>query len=134
MANPLNVRVVSYASHRARKLNIGATAMRRGSICKFSSGLLIPASDNEENAILWVTLQEAAASATDVLCVPIQDCVMALLYTGTVPTAPTAIGVAYGITGPITLDFDNTTQILLTVVDIDTSLGIVYCVMQNISI
>lgn len=134
MANPLNVRVVSYNSARLWKFTVGATAMRRGSLCKFSSGLLVPLADNDENLIVWVTLNEAAANATEVQAVPLTDCIVALLYTGTVPTAPTALGVAYGVTGPITVDFDNTTQILVYPVKVDTNLGIVYVTGQNLSV
>ena len=133
--NPINVRVISYNPARAFKLAGGATSFRRGAIVKLTSGLLVPAVDNDENGLFFFSMNEfATGSGQDVLVVPITDAIAVLTYTGTVPTSPTAIGVAYGITGPITLDFDNVTQILLTVLDVDTSKETVTVTGTNLSI
>ncbi len=133
-ANVSRIRVISYNPARAFKFGIGATAMRKGSLCKFSSGLLEPLADNDENLVVWVMLQEVSASATEGLAVPLTDCVVALKYTGTVPAAPTALGVQYGVTGPITVDFDNVTQILVTALKVDTTNELVWVTGQNLSI
>ncbi len=133
--NPINVGVISYNDARAFKLTGGATSFRRGAIVKLTAGLLVPAVDNDENGLFFVSLQEfTTGSGQPVLVVPITDCIFRLAYTGTVPTAPTAIGVAYGITGPITLDFDNVTQILLTVLAVDTNKETVTVTGTNLSI
>lgn len=131
-ANPVEIRVASYNSARSFKFDVGATALRRGSLCKFSSGKLVPLADNDENLIVWVTLQEADANATAVLAVPFTDCIAVLTYTGTVPSP--AVGVAFGVTGPITLDFDNTTQILAYVLKVDTTNTKVWVTGQNLSV
>jgi len=126
-ANPLNVRVVSYNPARAFKVPVGATAMRRGSLAKFASGLLVPCVADDKQLQVYVTLQEVdAASTSNVLVVPIQDCVVALAYTGTVPT-PT-VGVSFGIDDCITVDLTDTTNKLLTALQINTTLQIIECI------
>lgn len=105
--------IVSFNNARVIEAPVGATALRQGDLCKFSSGALIPAADNDENLQLYVSLADAAALATKSQFVPLADAKLKMAYTGT-PT----LGEAYGISDQRTLDAANTTQILLTVVKV----------------
>lgn len=102
--------IVSYENSRVIEAPVGATALRQGDLCKFSSGALVPCADNDENLTVWVSLADAAAQATKSQFVPLADAKVKLSYGG----SPT-VGEAYGISDQRTLDATNTTQLLLTV-------------------
>lgn len=115
--NPTDVRVKSYNANKAFRASMGATAIQCGQLCKYSSNLIVPCVDNEENVRTYVALENVAVSSTNgILVVPFADAIVELGYTGT-PTE----GTDYGISGPGTVDATNTTQLLVTVVKVNTA-------------
>jgi len=118
-ANPTDLGVIQYNKARAFRAPVGATALRPGQLAKFSSNVLVPIVDNEENVNTFVVLEYSAASNTGIgtLVVPFADAVVAMTYTGTTPT----VGTAYGVTGPATVDGDNTTQLMVLVISVNTT-------------
>lgn len=123
--------IMSYENSRVINALVGATAVRQGDLCKFSSGALIPCADNDENLVVYVSLADAAIGATSQF-VPLADAKIKLAYTGT-PT----LGEAYGISDARTLDASNTTQILLIVVKVGAEAtldaGMVEAIQYSIS-
>lgn len=116
-ANPTDLRVVSYVKGRERRLPMGATAIKQGQLVKFSSNLIVPAADNDENIRIFVALEYAAISqANGILVVPFADAVVEMAYSGT-----PAVGVDYGISDANTVDASNTTQLLVTVLAVNTA-------------
>lgn len=118
-----DIAVRSFATHRAFRAPVGATNLRPGDLVKFSSNLLVPAADNDENIQLYSVLEGALASNTTngALVVPFADCLMDLDYTGGTPT----VGTDYGISDQRTVDVANTTQLVVTVVAVDTDRNVV---------
>lgn len=129
--NPTDVRVLRYNQGRAFKAPIGATAMRPGSLAKFDTNVLVPLADNDENLAAYAILEQADAANTDpgVLVVPFADAVLELGYTGGTPT----VGTSYGVTGPQTVDVANTTQLLVTVVAVNTARTTVDVIMYQVA-
>lgn len=116
-ANPTDLRVVSYNPARARRLPMGATAIKPGQLCKFSSNVIVPAADNDKQIRFFVALEYAKISETNgILVVPFEDCVLELAYSG----SPT-VGTAYGISGPATVDAADTTNLAVLVVAVNTA-------------
>lgn len=114
-----DVGVISENKGRRRRLPVGATAIRPGDLVKFSSNVLVPAADNDENLQLFVALEYSAASNTTTGClvVPFGDVVANFAYTGGTPT----VGTAYGISDQRTVDVANTTQLMVLVTNVDTT-------------
>ena len=124
--------IMSYDNARVINALVGATALRQGDLCKFSSGALIPCADNDENLVVYVSLADAALNATSQF-VPLADAKIKLAYTGSAPT----LGEAYGISDCRTLDQANTTQLLLIVVKVGAEAtldaGMVEAIQYSIS-
>ncbi len=113
--NPTDVRVLRYNTAKAFRALIGATAMRPGALAKYSAGALIPAADNDENIRLYVILEQGDAAART-LVVPFSDAVLEMGYTGT-PTE----GLDCGISDSVTVDASNVTQLMVTIVGVNTA-------------
>lgn len=114
--NPTDIAVKSYDRAKAFRAPVGATAMRPGTLCKFSSNLLIPAADNDKQIRLYVVLEQADANATSTLVVPFADARIELGYSGT-PT----VGTSYGISDSQTVDAADTTNLMVTVVAVNST-------------
>lgn len=115
-ANPTDLRVISHNASRARRLPMGATAIKPGQLVKFASNVIVPAADNDENIRIFVALEYGVASTGTILVVPFSDAVVEMAYSG----SPT-VGTDYGISGPATVDASNTTQLLVTVLAVNTA-------------
>jgi hypothetical protein len=100
-------------SDKQQSFTVGATAVVSGQILKFSSGLLVTAADNDQQGLFMIALQNAAAGAQCVVSLD-ADTIFDLYYSG---TATPAVGAAYGISDGKTMDPDNTTQKLVTVLE-----------------
>ena len=122
--------VRSYNQAKAITLPMGATAALPGDILKLASGVLDPAADNDKQGQFFVALQEAAANADGCLVVPLADCVLETEYdTATTPS----VGVAYGISSQRELDASDTTNLLLTVISVNTTRNTVKCIEYQVS-
>lgn len=116
-ANPTDLRVLSYNPQRARRLPMGATAIKPGQLCKFSSNLIVPCADNDKQILMFVALEYAAISqANGILVVPFQDAIVEMAYSG----SPT-VGTAYGISGAATVDAADTTNLAVLVLAVNTA-------------
>jgi hypothetical protein len=109
----------SYDSTRVIQATVGATTIRPGDIVKFSSGLIIPAVATDAQGVFFVAIASGAIGGL-IPIVPLQDCVLRILYSGSAPT----MGSSYGILDTRTLAQTNTTQKLLTVVKVGTTGGL----------
>lgn len=126
--------VVTANPHRRRQFDNGVTALRAGDLFKFSAGLTIPAADNDENLRLWVAESPAdasglAAKKQGVTGVPLADAIVRMAYTGGTPV----IGTDYGISDQRTVDVANVTQLVVTVVGVDTDAGTCEVIEYQIS-
>lgn len=124
--NPVLAGAIGHANHLVQNVDVGATAIRKGDLVKFSSGLIIPAADNDENLRVYVALERADALGTIALntgcaIVPLSGAKLRMAYTGSTPT----VGESYGISDQRTLDQANTTNLLLTVLAVDANQGFV---------
>jgi len=115
-ANPTDLRVVSYNDKRAIRLPMGATAIKPGQLCKFSSNVIVPAADNDKQIRFFVALGYGIASTGTILVVPFEDAVVEMAYSG----SPT-VGTAYGISGPATVDAADTTNLAVLVVAVNST-------------
>ena len=115
-ANLTDLRVVSYNDKRARRLPMGATAIKPGQLCKFSSNVIVPAADNDKQIRFFVALEYGIASTGTILVVPFEDAVVEMAYSG----SPT-LGTAYGISGPATVDAADTTNLAVLVLAVNTA-------------
>lgn len=115
-ANPTDLRALAYNSSRARRLPMGATAIKPGQLCKFSSNVIVPAADNDKQIRFFVALEYGIASTGTILVVPFEDAVVEMAYSGS-----PAVGVAYGISGPATVDAADTTNLAVLVLAVNTT-------------
>ncbi len=130
--NPTDLAVLRYNTAKSFRAGIGPTyGLRPGALAKASSNLLVPAADNDENIRLFAVLEGADAAATGLplLVVPFSDAVVEMGYTGGTPTMFTD----YGITDQNTVDIANTTQLMVTVVGINTARTTVDVIEYQIS-
>lgn len=102
--------------NRAISGTVGATALQFGDLCKITAGLFVPLADNDVNKSIYVANGNYDASATRGQFIPFQDVLVGLAYN----TAPT-VGVAYGVSGPATIDQTDTTNKVVEVVEVDTT-------------
>ena len=100
--------------HKAT-MTVGATALLSGDLVKLVAGLVVPVAADDVNIQLYVATHDAAISA-DVTVDVSQNFLKEIAYTGATP----AIGAGFGVDGPRTLDQTDTTNLLLTVLEVDT--------------
>jgi hypothetical protein len=114
--NPVD-RGCEYDPKSAIRLPMGATAIKKYDIIKITAGLAVPAADNDKQGEFFVALENAATTDTDVLAVPLRHAVLTIAFSGSAPT----VGAAYGISDTRTLDQADTTNKLLTVLEVDST-------------
>jgi hypothetical protein len=133
--NPVIAGAIRYNPARVQQFDAGATAILNGDLLKFgTAGVMDPAADNDENLRVFVSLANTAALGLKsqnlgATVVPLEDAVVRIAYTGGTPV----VGTSYGISDQRTLDVANTTQLLLTVVNVDTDQGFAECIEYKIS-
>lgn len=116
-ANPTDLRVVSYNEKRARRVPMGATAIKPGQLVKFSSNVVVPVADNDKQILMFVALEYGVVSTgSTILVVPFQDAIVEMAYSGS-----PAVGTAYGVSGPATVDAADTTNLAVFVVAVNTA-------------
>lgn len=114
----VTVKGITYVKDAVIEFPIGAAALVYGQLCKVSGGLMVTAADNDQQGVFYVCLGNYAASASTGSFVPLfQVGSLEITYTGSAPT----IGVSYGISDGVTLDQANVTQLLLTVISVDST-------------
>lgn len=96
-------------------MTVGATALLSGDLVKVVAGLVVPVAADDVNISLYVALHDAAIGAQVAVDIS-QNFVKEIAYT---PATP-AIGASFGVNGPRTLDQSDTTNLLLTVLEVDT--------------
>lgn len=101
--------------HTNVELPVGATALVAGQIVKLSSNLLVTAADDDKQGQFFVTREKAAADATKCLVTYDANATWEMEY----DSAPT-VGASYGISDGRTIDVDDTTNLLVTVLKVDT--------------
>lgn len=114
--NPTDIAVKSYNSAKAFRAPIGATAMRPGTLAKFSSNLLVPCVATDKQIRVYVILEQADANAASALVCPLGDVRLELGYTGGTPT----IGTSYGLSDALNILVSDVTNLLLTVTAVNS--------------
>lgn len=133
--NPVLAGAIQYNKGRVRQFNAGSTAILNGDLLKFgTAGVMDPCADNDENLRVFVALTPVDANGLasqnlGATVVPLEDAVVRIAYTGGTPV----VGTSYGISDQRTLDVANTTQLLLTVVGVDTEQGFAEVIEYKIS-
>ncbi len=97
-------------------ITVGATALQSGDLCKIVAALVVPLAADDDDLTVIVATHDALVSA-QVTCDVGKDWLKEIPYTGGTPT----VGASYAVNGPRELDVTNTTNIVVTVWQVDTA-------------